>query len=68
MLGLCEENEDGSYTIPAEHAERWLRQMATDYEYLTPKEQESDREIAQQYLEVVARGLTRKWMNLVLSS
>ena len=40
------ENEDGSFTIPAEKAQRWKRQMETNYTDLTEKEKDSDRQIA----------------------
>ena len=41
------QNENGSYTIPAENVARWKRQMNTDYYDLSEQEKESDRHMAQ---------------------
>lgn len=46
-------NVDGSWTMPAAKVERWKRQMETDFEALTEKEQISDFEQADKVLEVV---------------
>lgn len=40
------EHEDGSITIPAGKVARWKRQIDTDYDELSPEEQESDIEQA----------------------
>ncbi len=46
QFSVCQRNEDGSMTIPADKAERWMRQMETSYADLTEQERESDREQA----------------------
>lgn len=51
MLSVGHENEDGSVTIPAEHVQRWRRQMETPWDALTDKEQESDLEVADMVIE-----------------
>ncbi len=43
LFSVCRLNEDGSVTIPVDKAERWQRQMSTDYSALTEREKESDR-------------------------
>jgi len=43
LFSVCPVNDDGSWTIPADKAERWLRQMKTDYADLTELEKNSDR-------------------------
>jgi hypothetical protein len=50
QFSVCIQNEDGSVTIPAEKVERWKRQMETEYEDLTEKEQQSDIHQAQKYM------------------
>lgn len=42
--------------IPAESAQRWLRQMKTPYDELPEKEKESDREQADKILETMRRA------------
>jgi len=46
-------NDDGTWTMPAEKAERWTRQMETKYDSLTEKERESDREQARFIIEII---------------
>ncbi|MCL4296170.1 MAG: hypothetical protein KJ077_10600 [Anaerolineae bacterium] len=46
-------NEDGSWTMPAEKAQRWQRQMNTSYSELSETEKESDREQADKVLAVL---------------
>jgi len=53
-------NEDGSFTVNAESMNRWLRQVASDYKSLSGKEQDSDREQAKKYIELLReQGLVR---------
>lgn len=47
----CIPQDDGSLVIPAHLASRWSRQMDMSYSELSKKEQESDREQAQSYIE-----------------
>ena len=46
-------NADGSYTIPVASVHRWQRQMETDYNDLSEKEKNSDREQADKILRVL---------------
>lgn len=50
VFKICETSEDGSVTIPTELVERWKRQVDTNYENLTEKEKDSDREQADKVL------------------
>lgn len=45
-------NSDGTYTIPADLVDRWMRQIKTDYKDLSEKEKESDRIEARKYLKI----------------
>jgi hypothetical protein len=51
---------DGSLVLPAELVERWERHAATDYDDLTDKEQESDREQVNRYLPIIAAALNTR--------
>lgn len=51
----CTPNADGTLVIPARLAARWRRQMETRYTELSHEEQESDREQALTYLEVLKK-------------
>lgn len=46
-------NPDGSVTIPATLVARWKRQMKTQYQLLSEKEKDSDREQADKFLAVL---------------
>ena len=52
LFSVCIQNDDGSVTIPADKAERWKRQMDTNYHDLTEREQKSDISQAEEYLAV----------------
>ena len=51
LFSVSRQNPDGSYTIPADKVERWLRQMETGYADLEEAERDSDREQADKILE-----------------
>jgi len=46
-------NEDGTWTMPKEKLQRWERQMNTEYNDLTEKEKDSDREQADKIIKVL---------------
>lgn len=48
-------NDDGTWTMPAELVERWLRQMNTPYSELSTEEMDSDRKEASKFLEVIRK-------------
>ena len=50
QFSVCQYNEDGSVTIPADKVERWMRQQGAPYSALTEKERESDRHQADKVL------------------
>jgi len=51
-------NEDGTWTMPKEFVERWMRQTSTPYENLSHPEQESDRKEADKFLAVINHRAT----------
>ena len=53
-------NPDGSWTIPAESADRWQRQIATSYSLLSETEKDSDREQADRLLAVIENSSSRR--------
>lgn len=54
MFMKSERNTDGSITIPASLAERWTRQMHTNYFALPEDEQKSDLVEADKILEITS--------------
>ena len=64
----CEQNEDGSLTIPKEKVERWERQIVTDYENLPEPEKEADRRQVRQILNIIKnfyKNKRRGWKILI---
>lgn len=53
MFSCGSHNPDGTWTMPADKVERWIRQMNTPYSTLTDKERESDRHQADKVLVVM---------------
>jgi len=53
LFGKCEFNKDGSATIPKWAVERWLRQSQAPYKDMPEEEKESDREEAEQMLNLM---------------
>jgi DICT domain-containing protein len=53
LFSVCLENQDGSYTIPADKAERWKRQLKTRYNELTEAEKQSDLQQADKVLSAI---------------
>lgn len=60
LLNKCNLLPDGSYIIPHDLAERWKRQMATNYINLSEEEKESDRKEARSILRLVATCLVNE--------
>ena len=60
MFSVCIENEDGSLTIPADKVKRWSGQMATSYKDLPEDMKPSDREQADNILEIVKDSTFKK--------
>jgi hypothetical protein len=58
LFSITRHNPDGSVTISAEHVQRWMRQMETDYAYLSERERESDRHQADKVLVAMRPGTT----------
>lgn len=50
LFSVSSRNDDGSYTIPADKATRWLSQMSRSYTELGEEEKASDREQADKIL------------------
>lgn len=53
LFSQSSKSEDGSVTIPTALADRWLRQMETDYNKLTEDEKESDRVEARKIISTI---------------
>lgn len=53
LFSVCEQNADGSVTIPAEKVQHWQRQMNTPYAELSEREKNSDREQADKVLNAI---------------
>lgn len=54
LFEKCEENEDGTVTIPSWAVERWSRQMETEYVKLSEDEQNSDRKEAEKFITLMS--------------
>ena len=55
LFSKCEQNEDGSVTMPKWAVDRWKRQAATSYDDLSEDEKNSDRKEADKFLEVLLK-------------
>lgn len=55
LFDLCQQNGDGSVTIPADKVKHWQRQMNTPYSGLSEREKESDREQADKVLRAIKK-------------
>jgi hypothetical protein len=53
LFSKCQDNPDGSVTIPTWAVERWRRQAATAYTDLTEAEKKSDRDEADKMLRII---------------
>lgn len=50
---------DGSLLIPADHVDRWEKQISTNYDRLSEEEKESDRDQVRKYLPLISDALSR---------
>ena len=53
LFSVSVNNNDGTYTIPAEKVTHWVRQVNTPYSKLTENEKESDREQADKVIKTL---------------
>lgn len=53
MFSVGKFNDDGTWTMPADKAERWQRQMNTPYAGLPENEKEGDREQADKIMKMI---------------
>lgn len=53
MFSCCQKNDDGSFVIPKDKVERWQRQIKTDYDNLSEKEKNSDRNQAKEIVDII---------------
>lgn len=53
LFSVCEQNGNGSLTIPVDKVKHWQRQMDTPYSDLTEREKDSDREQADKVLTII---------------
>lgn len=53
MFSKAPLNDDGTWTMPSSLVERWQRQMSTPYSELSGPEQDSDRNEAAKFIEVI---------------
>jgi hypothetical protein len=52
LFEQCESTSFGAMLIPPDKVLRWFNQITTEYENLSEKEKESDREIADSYIKL----------------
>jgi len=60
LFGVCDENGDGSITIPERFVKRWKRQAVTHYAFLSEEEKESDRHQADKVLATLGGQMLSK--------
>lgn len=53
LFSRCTKNQDGSFTIFTDFAERWGRQIATPYSDLSEQEKQSDRDEVAHILPII---------------
>ena len=57
----CQNIADGTWTMPKEKVDRWMRQMRTKYAELSEGEKESDRKEAEKVLSVFIDEMVDRW-------
>lgn len=58
VFSKCIINPDGSFTIPKEFVDRWIRQINTNYKDLSEPEKDSDREEAIKIIECIKSNIS----------
>jgi hypothetical protein len=58
MHAQCESTTEGALLIPPSLVARWEKQASTDFEDLSEKEKESDRDQVRRYLPVLVETLS----------
>lgn len=53
---ICDENPNGSLTIPSFFVKQWKRQIATPYDRLEEKEKDSDRKQVERYMPLIRQS------------
>jgi hypothetical protein len=61
-------NEDGSFTIPKEYVDGWLRQCCTDYKDLSEREKQSDRDEVEHIMPIIEQYVNEKLTNAVVKT
>lgn len=53
LFSVCDQNQNGSFTIPSFFVKQWERQIKTPYTALSEKEKESNRDQVKRYLYLI---------------
>jgi hypothetical protein len=56
LFGKSQRKSDGSYVIPPEFADRWMRQQTTAYDNLPENEKKSDRVEADKFIALFSKN------------
>ena len=52
---ICVKNKNGTLTIPKRAVDKWKQQIKTDYEDLSEKEKEDDRDQVRRYWDLISK-------------
>jgi hypothetical protein len=59
------ETDSGKWTMPEEKAERWIRQLRTEYKDLSEQEKESDRQVVREFLSSIIEDFEEEIHDLI---
>ena len=62
LFSKCETTKEKDMIIPEWAVARWLRQSNTDYDELSPEEQESDRVEARKFIKIIQAAVKQELM------